>query len=140
VKKTAIRIDPAIKSLIPPLAAGPEKGVAGAGKVCPTPITTGRTAMSTYTFMIEVTSEHVWRVEADTPEGAAEVLARQMAYGGLPSGAGNMSWEVTGLYRDGETVVPVPEIQGGCQGQLFAGEAGRCRPPPEDLADRGRGR
>jgi hypothetical protein len=103
-------------------------------------MTTGRTAMSTYEFMIEVTSEHVWRVEADTPEGAAEVLARQMAYGGLPGEAGNISWEVTGLYRGGEAVVPMPKIPGVCQDEPFAGGADRCRQPPENLADRGSGR
>jgi hypothetical protein len=76
--------------------------------------------MSTYVFMIEVTSEHVWRVEADTPEGAAEVLARQMGYGGLPGEGDTSSWTVTGLFRDGEAVVPIPEIPGVRQGEPFA--------------------
>jgi hypothetical protein len=84
-------------------------------------MTTRRTVMSTYTFTIEVTAEHVWRVEADTPEEAAEVLARQMGYGEMPGGADNLSWEVTGLYRDGEAVVPVPEIPGVHRGEPFAG-------------------
>jgi hypothetical protein len=122
VKKTAIRIGPEIKSLIPPLAAGAEKGVAGGGEGVPlSPMTTGRTAMSTYVFTIEVTAEHVWRVEADTPKEAAEVLARQMAYGGLPGEAENLSWDVTGLYRDGEAVVPMPKIPGVYQGEPFSG-------------------
>jgi hypothetical protein len=77
--------------------------------------------MSTYVFTIEVTAEHVWRVEADTPEGAAGVLARQMGYRGLPGGGDNLSWEVTGLYRDGEAVVPIPEIPGVHRGQHFSG-------------------
>jgi hypothetical protein len=66
--------------------------------------------MNTYAFLIEVTGEHVWRVEADSPEEAADVLARQMSYGELPGRADSLSWEVTALYRDGEAVEPIPEI------------------------------
>ena len=70
--------------------------------------------MTTYAFLIEVTAKHVWRVEADFAEEA-----RQMSHGELPGKADNLSWEVTGLFRDGEAVEPIPEIPDVHRGEPF---------------------